>query len=79
MIRIVGLSATLPNYEDVSNFLHVSPSTGNDSHKTLLQIREKSRTASVVVVFISITSRAFSYMTNVLNLVCLCFPAPFLI
>ena len=28
MIRIVGLSATLPNYEDVAAFLHVSPSTG---------------------------------------------------
>ena len=28
MIRIVGLSATLPNYEDVGNFLHVSPTTG---------------------------------------------------
>ena len=28
MIRIVGLSATLPNYEDVASFLHVSPTTG---------------------------------------------------
>jgi hypothetical protein len=28
MIRIVGLSATLPNYEDVANFLHVSPTSG---------------------------------------------------
>lgn len=26
MIRIVGLSATLPNYKDVGAFLHVSPS-----------------------------------------------------
>jgi activating signal cointegrator complex subunit 3 len=28
MIRIVGLSATLPNYEDVARFLHVVPSSG---------------------------------------------------
>ena len=28
MIRIVGLSATLPNYLDVAAFLHVNPNTG---------------------------------------------------
>ena len=28
MVRIVGLSATLPNYEDVAAFLRVDPSTG---------------------------------------------------
>ena len=28
MIRIVGLSATLPNYMDVANFLHVNPFLG---------------------------------------------------
>ncbi len=28
MIRIVGLSATLPNYEDVAAFLQVNPTTG---------------------------------------------------
>lgn len=28
MIRIVGLSATLPNYEDVAAFLHVHPKSG---------------------------------------------------
>jgi len=28
MIRIVGLSATLPNYVDVSNFLRVNPYKG---------------------------------------------------
>ncbi|CAH2252491.1 activating signal cointegrator 1 complex subunit 3 isoform X1 [Pelobates cultripes] len=28
MIRILGLSATLPNYLDVANFLHVNPSIG---------------------------------------------------
>ena len=28
MIRIVGLSATLPNYVDVSNFLRVNPFKG---------------------------------------------------
>ncbi len=28
MIRIVGLSATLPNYVDVSYFLGVNPNTG---------------------------------------------------
>jgi len=27
-VRIVGLSATLPNYEDVGSFLRVKPSTG---------------------------------------------------
>ena len=28
MIRIVGLSATLPNYLDVARFLHVNPYEG---------------------------------------------------
>lgn len=28
MIRIVGLSATLPNYKDVADFLHVNPYLG---------------------------------------------------
>jgi replicative superfamily II helicase len=28
MIRIVGLSATLPNYQDVADFLNVNPNTG---------------------------------------------------
>jgi len=28
MIRIVGLSATLPNYQDVAAFLRVNPETG---------------------------------------------------
>ena len=28
MIRILGLSATLPNYLDVARFLHVNPHTG---------------------------------------------------
>jgi replicative superfamily II helicase len=28
MVRIVGLSATLPNYQDVGTFLHVNPRSG---------------------------------------------------
>lgn len=28
MIRVVGLSATLPNYHDVATFLNVNPTTG---------------------------------------------------
>ena len=28
MIRVVGLSATLPNYEDVATFLRVKPDKG---------------------------------------------------
>jgi pre-mRNA-splicing helicase BRR2 len=28
MIRIVGLSATLPNFRDVASFLRVNPSSG---------------------------------------------------
>ena len=28
MVRLVGLSATLPNYEDVSTFLRVDPAKG---------------------------------------------------
>jgi replicative superfamily II helicase len=28
MIRIVGLSATLPNYQDVATFLNVNLTTG---------------------------------------------------
>ena len=30
MIRILGLSATLPNYLDVARFLHVNPHTGEE-------------------------------------------------
>lgn len=29
-VRIVGLSATLPNYQDVATFLRVHPNTVND-------------------------------------------------
>ena len=28
MIRIIGLSATLPNYVDIARFLHVNPTLG---------------------------------------------------
>jgi pre-mRNA-splicing helicase BRR2 len=28
MVRLVGLSATLPNFEDVASFLRVKPDTG---------------------------------------------------
>jgi replicative superfamily II helicase len=28
MVRLVGLSATLPNYQDVAAFLHVNSKTG---------------------------------------------------
>jgi len=28
MIRIIGLSATLPNYSDIAVFLRVNPKTG---------------------------------------------------
>eukprot|EP01038_Epipyxis_sp_PR26KG_P011120 gene11120-14924_t len=28
LVRIIGLSATLPNYQDVANFLHVNPKSG---------------------------------------------------
>jgi replicative superfamily II helicase len=32
MCRIVGLSATLPNYQDVAVFLGVNPKVNDDNH-----------------------------------------------
>lgn len=51
MIRIVGLSATLPNYMDVAQFLRVNPGTG------LLRFDASHRPVPLKQVFIGVDSK----------------------
>jgi hypothetical protein len=51
MIRLVGLSATLPNYEDVATFLRVDPSKG------LFFFDNSFRPCPLQQVFIGITEK----------------------
>ena len=48
MIRIVGLSATLPNYLDVANFLRVNP------HKGLFYFDSRFRPVPLSTTFIGV-------------------------
>jgi hypothetical protein len=53
-VRIVGLSATLPNYEDVAAFLRVDPSKGlfhfDSTYRCVAVLRHCLSTACGVVV-----------------------------
>jgi len=51
MVRLVGLSATLPNYEDVALFLRVNPSTG------LFHFGSTARPVPLAQRFIGISKR----------------------
>ncbi|KAJ2158555.1 activating signal cointegrator 1 complex subunit 3 [Coemansia sp. RSA 552] len=65
MIRLVGLSATLPNYVDVSNFLGVNP------HKGLFYFDSGYRPVPLEQHFVGVHGKAGSPTTNrLLNRVC---------
>ena len=51
MIRIVGLSATLPNYQDVAQFLGVSPNRG------LFHFGPEYRPVPLAMNFVGVTER----------------------
>ncbi|KAJ1749940.1 activating signal cointegrator 1 complex subunit 3 [Coemansia sp. RSA 1821] len=65
MIRLVGLSATLPNYVDVSNFLGVNP------HKGLFYFDSGYRPVPLEQHFVGVHGKAGTQATNrLLNRVC---------
>ncbi|KAJ2807036.1 putative steryl acetyl hydrolase mug81 [Coemansia guatemalensis] len=65
MIRLVGLSATLPNYVDVSNFLGVNP------HKGLFYFDSGYRPVPLEQHFVGVHGKAGTPSTNrLLNRVC---------
>ncbi|KAI3929942.1 hypothetical protein MKW98_004096 [Papaver atlanticum] len=64
MIRIVGLSATLPNYLEVANFLRVNPEAG------LFFFDSSYRPVPLAQQYIGITEQNFAARTNLINEVC---------
>ncbi|XP_065652394.1 activating signal cointegrator 1 complex subunit 3 isoform X2 [Hydra vulgaris] len=64
MIRIVGLSATLPNYTDVAKFLNVNPLKG------LFYFDGRFRPVPLRQTFIGIHATGFLQFTKDLNEVC---------
>ncbi|GAX76248.1 hypothetical protein CEUSTIGMA_g3692.t1 [Chlamydomonas eustigma] len=64
MIRIVGLSATLPNYEDVANFLHVSLSSG------LFHFDASYRPVPLEMQFIGVSVNNFMARNNMMAEIC---------
>lgn len=64
MIRIVGLSATLPNYQDVALFLKVNPQTG------LLVFDASHRPVPLEQVFIGVSESNSVKRLQVMNHVC---------
>ncbi|GFR39795.1 hypothetical protein Agub_g281, partial [Astrephomene gubernaculifera] len=64
MIRIVGLSATLPNYEDVAAFLRVSPNSG------LFHFDASYRPVPLEMQFVGVSEKNFLARQNVMNEVC---------
>lgn len=64
MIRIVGLSATLPNYLEVAQFLRVNPDTG------LFFFDSSYRPVPLAQEYIGITEHNFQARTNLLNEIC---------
>lgn len=64
MIRIVGLSATLPSYMDVANFLRVNPDVG------LFFFDNRYRSVPLVQTFIGVkTTKSAQYQSN-MNEIC---------
>ena len=61
MIRLVGLSATLPNYTDVASFLHVSPGRG------LFHFGAEYRPVPLATQFIGVTETHFAARMALLN------------
>ncbi|XP_074317082.1 DExH-box ATP-dependent RNA helicase DExH14 [Silene latifolia] len=64
MIRIVGLSATLPNYLEVAQFLRVNPDAG------LFFFDSTYRPVPLAQQYIGISERNFLARTNLLNEIC---------
>ena len=64
MIRIVGLSATLPNYIDVAKFLNVNPFKG------LFYFDGRFRPVPLCQTFIGIRATGFLQFTKDMNEVC---------
>ncbi|XP_010258071.1 PREDICTED: DExH-box ATP-dependent RNA helicase DExH14 isoform X2 [Nelumbo nucifera] len=64
MIRIVGLSATLPNYLEVAHFLRVNPETG------LFFFDSSYRPVPLAQQYIGISEHNFAARNNLLNELC---------
>ncbi|GLJ46147.1 hypothetical protein SUGI_0972180 [Cryptomeria japonica] len=64
MIRIVGLSATLPNYLDVAQFLRVNPDTG------LFFFDSTYRPVPLTQQYIGVNEHNFSARNNLMNEIC---------
>lgn len=64
MIRIVGLSATLPNYLEVAQFLRVNPDTG------LFFFDSSYRPVPLAQQYIGISEKNFLARTELLNKIC---------
>lgn len=64
MIRIVGLSATLPNYKDVATFLRVNLQTG------LFYFDSRFRPVPLSQCFIGVKTRKSAQQMKDMNQVC---------
>eukprot|EP01027_Heterolobosea_sp_BB2_P026939 GEZU01042062.1.p1 GENE.GEZU01042062.1~~GEZU01042062.1.p1 ORF type:complete len:2174 (-),score=564.16 GEZU01042062.1:67-6525(-) len=64
MIRIVGLSATLPNYEDVAQFLRVNPTTG------LFHFDNSYRPVPLTQQYIGVSDKNMMRMLQLYNEIC---------
>ncbi|GIL81339.1 hypothetical protein Vretifemale_10405, partial [Volvox reticuliferus] len=64
MIRIVGLSATLPNYEDVAAFLRVNAQTG------LFYFDASYRPVPLEMQFVGVSEKNYLARLNITNEVC---------
>ncbi|EFJ17505.1 hypothetical protein SELMODRAFT_178863 [Selaginella moellendorffii] len=64
MIRIVGLSATLPNYIEVAKFLRVSPETG------LFYFDASYRPVPLMQNYVGVTEPNFALRNSIMNEVC---------
>lgn len=64
MIRIVGLSATLPNYKDVASFLGVNVDTG------LFYFDASYRPVPLEMQFVGITEKNLFASKNIMDEVC---------
>ncbi|CAL8100461.1 unnamed protein product [Calicophoron daubneyi] len=64
MIRLVGLSATLPNYEDVARFLHVNPYQG------LFYFDDRFRPVPLRMSFIGVRGSGRTTQERNMNLAC---------
>ncbi|OAE30033.1 hypothetical protein AXG93_3893s1430 [Marchantia polymorpha subsp. ruderalis] len=64
MIRIVGLSATLPNYLEVAQFLHVNPDSG------LFYFDASYRPVPLSQQYIGVTEPRFTARNTLMNEIC---------